>query len=219
MKPIALTLMLALMLSGCGGAKDRAKEGVAGMKALFAAAFGKDGSVEGGGLCGDPLLVGEAIGDIPGPGGCGVENAVRLRSVGHIGLSQPATIECGTAKALKQWLQVAAVPAVGAKGGGIGELRVAAHYACRTRNHKRGARLSEHAKGRAIDISAIHLRDGTQVTVLNDWRSKTYGPDLKTMHSRACGIFGTVLGPGSDGHHEDHFHFDIAQHGNGPYCR
>jgi hypothetical protein len=108
---------------------------------------------------------------------------------------------------------------MGAKGGGISELRVAAHYVCRTRNHRAGAKLSEHAKGRAIDISALHLRDGTQVTVLEGWGSRAYGPALRSMHERACGTFGTVLGPGSDGYHEDHFHFDVAQHGNGPYCR
>jgi hypothetical protein len=39
------------------------------------------------------------------------------------------------------------------------------------------------------------------------------------MHRAACGRFGTTLGPGSDGMHEDHLHFDTARHANGPYCR
>lgn len=216
MKPVALFVLLALTLSACSDERDRAREGV---KGFFAAAFGTTGRVEGGGLCGDPLLVGEPIGDIPGPGGCGVEDAVRLRAVGHISLSQSAEVECATARALKQWLQVGAVPAVGAKGGGISELRVAAHYACRTRNHQAGAKLSEHAKGRAIDISAFTLRDGTSFDLLEGWGSKAFGPALRVMHERACGIFGTVLGPESDRFHRDHFHLDVAQHGNGSYCR
>jgi hypothetical protein len=39
------------------------------------------------------------------------------------------------------------------------------------------------------------------------------------MHRAACGTFGTTLGPGSDGMHEDHFHYDTARHRNGAYCR
>jgi hypothetical protein len=27
------------------------------------------------------------------------------------------------------------------------------------------------------------------------------------------------LGPGSDGFHEDHLHYDVARHGGGAYCR
>jgi hypothetical protein len=39
------------------------------------------------------------------------------------------------------------------------------------------------------------------------------------MHKSACGPFGTVLGPDADKYHKDHFHFDVAKHGNGAYCR
>ena len=34
-----------------------------------------------------------------------------------------------------------------------------------------------------------------------------------------AGIFGTTLGPGSDGYHEDHMHFDTAHQRGGAYCR
>ena len=30
------------------------------------------------------------------------------------------------------------------------------------------------------------------------------------MRTAACGWFTTVLGPGSDGYHEDHIHVDLA---------
>ena len=42
---------------------------------------------------------------------------------------------------------------------------------------------------------------------------------LRPAHKAACGVFGTTLGPGSDGYHEDHMHFDTAAHRNGSYCR
>jgi hypothetical protein len=101
----------------------------------------------------------------------------------------------------------------------VAALRVPAHYVCRTRNHRAGARISEHGKGRAIDISAIILDDGTTITVQDDWNGSQYGTALRRMHQNACGVFGTTLGPGSDGMHENHFHYDTAQHRGGPYCR
>jgi hypothetical protein len=114
----------------------------------------------------------------------------------------------------------AARPAIGRTGGGLAELRVAAHYVCRTRNHQAGARISEHGRGRAIDISGLTLADGTAINVLRDWRGSPHSAALRQMHRRACGIFTTTLGPGSDGMHEDHLHFDVAERrGRATYCR
>ena len=172
-----------------------------------------------GSVCGDPTIKGEVVGEVPGPGGCGIANAVRVRLVGGIALSQSSLMNCGTARTLKGWAARDVRQGVGDLGGGVTGLRVAAHYACRTRNHKAGARLSEHAKGNAIDITAIELADGSQISVLDDWGGGRKGRVLRQLHSRACGPFGTVLGPDSDRYHQDHFHFDTADHGYGPYCR
>lgn len=172
-----------------------------------------------GQVCGDPDLQGDAVGYVPGQiNGCGIKEAVRLRSVSGITVSQPSLMNCATAKALKKWTEKGAKRALSDTGGGLAHLRVAAHYACRTRNSQRGARISEHGKGRAIDISGFTLRDGTQLTVLNDWNSR-HGDALKSMHRAACGPFGTVLGPNSDRFHRDHFHFDTARHRDGAFCR
>ena len=105
------------------------------------------------------------------------------------------------------------------KGGGVAQIKVAAHYSCRTRNNRPGAKISEHGKGKAIDISGFRLRDGTEITVLKDYDSWQFGPALRRMRREACGPFGTVLGPGSDRYHNDHFHFDTARHRGGAYCR
>jgi hypothetical protein len=111
------------------------------------------------------------------------------------------------------------VPEVGRRGGGVTELRVAASYACRTRNSQKGARLSEHAKGHAIDISGFTYKDGSQITVLKNWGGGRDVKILKKVHRGACGPFGTVLGPNSDKFHRDHFHFDTARYRGGPYCK
>lgn len=173
-----------------------------------------------GAICGDTDLQGDVIGAVPGRiRGCGVQNAVKLRSVAGVGLSQASVMDCGTAKALKAWVTKGVKPAIGNRGGGIASLKVAAHYACRTRNNQPGGKISEHGKGRAIDISAFTLRNGEQITVLKGWRSSKNGPALKKMHRAACGPFGTVLGPNADRFHQDHFHFDTARYRSGSYCR
>ncbi|MFW2589634.1 extensin family protein [Sagittula sp. SSi028] len=203
-------LGLLVVLTGCGRGGDEAEKNAKVLRERFAGM---------GSVCGDPTLIGEAIGEVEGNGACGIRNGIRLRALDGVALSTPATINCGTARALKTWINTGARPAVGGMGGGVSELKVAASYACRTRNHKRGAKLSEHSKGNAIDISAVRLVDGTELSVLNDWRSRDKGAALKQMHKAACGTFGTTLGPGSDGFHEDHFHYDIAKHRGGAYCR
>ncbi|MFY9319919.1 extensin family protein, partial [Lentibacter algarum] len=45
------------------------------------------------------------------------------------------------------------------------------------------------------------------------------GKAIRAAHKAACGPFGTTLGPGSDGYHEDHLHFDTARYSGGPYCK
>lgn len=171
-----------------------------------------------GQVCGDPEIQGDVVGFVPGRiNGCGVSEAVRVKSVSGVTLSQPATLDCNTARALKTWTVKSAQKNLRDIGGGLASLRVAAHYACRTRNNQPGGRISEHGRGKAIDISGFVLRDGTTLTVLRDWNARNRA--LKRMHSDACGTFGTVLGPNSDRFHQDHFHFDTARHRGGAYCR
>jgi hypothetical protein len=173
-----------------------------------------------GAVCGDVAIQGEAIGRVRGKlKGCGLESAVRVRSVSGVKLSQSSVMDCVTAGALKSWLEKSAKPALARKGGGLKSLRVAAHYACRTRNNKTGAKISEHGRGRAIDISAFRLADGSEVTVLRGWNAKSTSKAMRQMHQGACGPFGTVLGPNADRYHRDHFHFDTARYRSGSYCR
>ncbi len=173
-----------------------------------------------GSICGDRRIRGETIAPIAGRiRGCGVDQAVRVTQVDGVLLSTPATIDCPTAQALRQWVTETVKPTVGRLGGGVKSLQVFAHYACRTRNNQAGARISEHGRGRAIDIGAINLNNGSSITVLEGWRDRELGRLLRAMHKGACGPFGTVLGPDSDRFHQNHFHFDTARYRRGPYCR
>lgn len=240
MRPTLFTMLaLMTMLGACSSRSPDAGRGIQGLPLIGApletggrllgrilpfqnASFRGDLPVSraDGGLCGVAGLSGARIDPITSQvAGCGIAAPVRVTHVNGVRLSQPSTMDCDTAQALHTWVTDALQPTVGRTGGGVAELRVAAHYVCRPRNHRAGARVSEHGRGKAIDISAIILADGQSLTVRDDWRGSRHSRLLQQIHRAACGTFGTTLGPGADGMHEDHFHYDTARHRNGPYCR
>ena len=72
----------------------------------------------------------------------------------------------------------------------------------------RGRWMSEHGRANALDIGGLRLGDGrlirlTDVDVSAEWRT--------AVRTSACTRFNTVLGPGSDGYHEEHIHLDLAE--------
>ena len=96
-------------------------------------------------------------------------------------------------------------------------IHVAASYACRRRNNARSGKLSEHARGNAIDMSGFSFARSDAVVVGGGWGdgllasiglSKS-GSFLGDIRKDACSYFTTVLGPGSDRYHGDHFHVDV----------
>ena len=168
-------------------------------------------------ICGDIDIQGEEVGAVPGRlQGCGAQDAVRVRAVAGVSLSQQSVMTCDTAHALKHWVEKGVQSAF--RKDVVG-LRVAAHYACRTRNNRPGAKISEHGRGKAIDISGFILKNGDVVTVLEGWKKRKTRKRLEKIWKSACGPFGTVLGPRADRYHRDHFHLDTARHRGGPYCR
>lgn len=174
-----------------------------------------------GGLCGVRGLSGQRLPRITSTNqGCGIDEPVRITAVQGIALSPAATVNCDTARAFDRWVREAMVPAIGNRGGGVRQIAIGSHYACRGRNNQRGARLSEHARGNAIDVMGFQLADGESVMVESDFRRGRHRRAMQRMYEDACGIFRTTLGPGSDRFHENHFHFDLARHRNGgTYCR
>lgn len=172
-----------------------------------------------GSVCGDIAIQGKPVGRVSSKvSACGIKDAVQITSVSGVALSRPSTMDCGTAIALNKWVDKSVKPTFKRRGPVV-QLQVAAHYACRTRNNRKGARISEHGKGRAIDISGFVMADGEVVTVYDGWRKNPSQKQLKKVWRGACGPFGTVLGPNSDRYHRDHFHLDTARYRRGPFCR
>lgn len=150
---------------------------------------------------------------IPRKGSCGLAEPVRLTAVrladGTMVPLKPAAVSnCAIAAAAASWVREELAPAVAALGAPVTAVRVAASYDCRPRNRIPGARMSEHGLGNALDVGGFELADGRVVLV----EKGGLPPRLRaTMKDSACRRFTTVLGPGSDGYHEDHIHVDLAQ--------
>ena len=84
-------------------------------------------------------------------------------------------------------------------------------FECRGRNRMVGGRLSEHGRANAIDIRALKLASGRSISLVDRTVSRSLRESV--LHS-ACARFSTVLGPGSDGYHEDHIHLDLMERRN-----
>ena len=165
--------------------------------------------------------VGEQLTPFDEGNGCGIPNPWRMVSMSGVELSRPATLNCGEVAAVDDWLNATVQPAAARDfGERVVGIDVAASYSCRARNNHRGARMSEHGFGNAIDISGFTLADGRKVTVEHGWSGRSDERTfLREVRKQACGEFTTVLGPGSDRHHRNHFHLDRARRKNAStYC-
>jgi hypothetical protein len=146
-----------------------------------------------------------------GPGECGVSDPVRLEAIltragRRIALHAPAVLDCETAETVALWIREDVGPAFPAAGPQLAGLNVAAAYECRGRNRVATAKLSEHSFGKALDISAFTLTDGSTMGLTDPAANRDLREALRAL---ACARFTTVLGPGSDGYHEQHIHLDV----------
>jgi hypothetical protein len=165
------------------------------------------------------------VSEINGRGACGVEMPLKVAALqdGTIGIGPDATLGCPITTALEGWMRYSVQPAALAYFGmPIVEIKQISAYSCRTRNNQRGAELSEHAFGNAIDIAGFVLANGRTVTVKSGWRgNRDEQAFLREIFATACRTFNTTLGPGA-AYHADHFHVDLARHGKtgtSKYCK
>jgi hypothetical protein len=160
-------------------------------------------------------------------GACRIAAPVAVSSLddGAIDFTTKAILGCDLAETLARWTDETVQPiALKTLGHRIIGYRIAASYACRTRDNLPGAKLSEHAFGNAVDISGFHVEELGWIEVKTGWNAGgATTAFLKAVRKSACGPFTTVLGPGSDSFHTDHFHLDRAQRrtagpSKGLYC-
>ncbi|WP_370644811.1 extensin family protein [Microvirga sp. ACRRW] len=152
---------------------------------------------------------------IDGPGVCGMEYPFKVAAFnnGEVGLKSKVTLACPIIPRIDTWLDEIVKPAALMYFGvPLVDIK-AGSYSCRPRNNQRGAKLSEHSFGNALDVMAFVLADGREITVVKGWKASPVEQDfLREAFVGACRYFNTVLGPGADAFHYDHFHIDLARH-------
>jgi hypothetical protein len=155
---------------------------------------------------------------------CGIDYPVKLSGLsGNIDVKPAVTLNCQTTLAFAKWVKNELAPSARYRYlTGVRTIVPMGGYSCRRMNNSRQKYnpISEHARGNAIDIGSIILKDGHDIDV----RKKGFftmreGGLLKAVRSDSCKYFNTVLGPGSNAEHWNHFHFDLRpRKGGRRYC-
>ena len=134
---------------------------------------------------------------------------------------EPGTILlCRSALALDRWVVEDVEPEGRARLGAksLTTLRHASTYVCRARASE--SKISEHARGSAIDIASFVFDNSREIGVLAQAPDSPEAAFQASVRAKACGPFKTVLGPGTDADHATHLHLDIAARRNGAtYCK
>lgn len=170
-----------------------------------------------------------AFHELSGPGICGAVHPFKVTALdgGSVALNATQTLDCPMIAALDTWVREVVQPAAQARfGERVVRIDSMGSYNCRGINNMSGANLSEHSFANAIDVGGFTLASGRTLNITKGFN----GPDaqerafLHEAHAGACGHFTTVLGPGYNIFHYNHFHMDLAMHGatsRGPrrYCK
>lgn len=152
---------------------------------------------------------------------CGDLSPVALSHVGSVKLSQPATLTCEMALAVSHWvLEVASPMATLYLGASLTGLETGTSYQCRKQGGLGIGKFSEHAFANGLDVHGFLVEGESPVTV----KPRVENPDegalfQAAVRGGACAYFTTVLGPGTNDAHDNHFHFDLrARRGGYRLC-
>ncbi|HEY8580513.1 MAG TPA: extensin family protein [Beijerinckiaceae bacterium] len=154
----------------------------------------------------------------PGAGeACALDDGVSLQAVllpdgKEAKLGGGVTVRCAFAATFAAWLREDVAPRLARDGAALTAVNGVGGLECRTRNHQPGAKVSEHARGAALDLRTLETSAGRRDLIEAEEATRALREDLKTS---ACARFSTVLGPGSDPFHADHIHLDMAERRNG----
>ena len=157
------------------------------------------------------------------PGGCGAPAPVSVSRVAGVALTPPATLTCDMAAALHGWvsgtLQARRPGAPEDRGDrhphrhllclpppqqflirqDVGAQHAPMRWTCPASPSRNGTRVSRWAA--ATGARACSPRSASAGTA----------PSSRRSAQGACTHFTTVLGPGSDPYHGDHFHVDVLR--------
>lgn len=152
--------------------------------------------------------------------GCGIPHGVIVMK-GPTGIvyDPPIMVDCTMARALSSIEKIVQEEAETNLHSKIARIANLGAFACRPRNYRKGASLSAHAFGSAVDIAAFHPVKGTPAIVLRDYpdnpRPHAAAQDDRRRFLRAVfqrfrreGDLTYAVGPDFNAIHHNHFHLD-----------
>ena len=148
-------------------------------------------------------------------GQCGTPLPLKLTGLSDVALPQPATLTCAAAEALARWTTEVQVAAERELKQPLAGIAIGTSYECRGQNHDVEAKLSEHAFANGVDVMSFTFAGRPAIAVGAMPEASAEGRFLDAARSRACGFFRTVLGPGSNAAHANHFHLDERERAAG----
>ena len=156
---------------------------------------------------------------VDGPGICGLPASYAVDEIVRgISIAPTTQMRCRTVLATARWIDEVVIPAAKVLGDDVRltGIRQASTYVCRTRNSQPGAKISEHARGNAVDIRQFEFEGHDPLPIQPQQRKGSPEEAFqKAVRAGACLHFTTVLGPGSDAFHDDHLHMDLARRRSG----
>ena len=154
--------------------------------------------------------------------GCGIDKPIALSSpLPGIDFKPEGKMRCEAALALAHWIKESVIPSAAALDNGkIVTINQASTYVCRLRNNATTGKISEHARGNAIDVASFTFENGKTIGIEPRREDPTLtGAFQRATSASACLYFTTVLDPESDAAHETHFHLDVLERNGGfRYC-
>jgi len=150
-------------------------------------------------------------------GACMIDHPVLVSGLaGGVEMKPAATLTCSMAASFAGWTKKELTPAARWRYlSGVKTIHQGSSYSCRNIRRSGGV-ASEHSKGNALDVMRIELRNGKDIDVRKPgWFAFRERSLLNNVRAGGCDYFTTVLGPGYDADHADHFHFDIKNRRNG----
>ena len=147
---------------------------------------------------------------------CHIDWPVKVSAIGNVRMRPAATLSCRMAASFARWTRKELVPTARWRYmSGVKTIHQGSSYSCRNIRGSRGT-PSQHSIGNALDVMRIELNNGKDIDVRKPgWFAFRQKAFLNTVRKDGCDYFNTVLGPGYNADHADHFHFDIMPRKNG----
>lgn len=151
---------------------------------------------------------------------CNIGNPVSIWALPNgIEVTPASLMECSFAEGLARWVNDVVTPRASEHFQSVPtKLMIGASYECR--DQRSGEKPSEHAFGDGVDVTGFEFDKHPLLQIRFHAEGSPEAAFQSAIQKGACTIFSTVLGPGADDDHGNHFHLDMrVRKGNYRICQ